>query len=295
MGIFGNSNNQPAPAVDPSAASPAPDPQQGNIDGVLPTSGDQPVAPYGPQSAPTLDTPVDDTSSQYIVTGPAPQPADNTASPAYNPHVGAPVSQDDSAQSPLPAADEVAQEYDQPEPTTPPAEPVSTEAEEPQPVEEPTPTPGITPAYPEEAMPAPAETPAEPAAEVAPDEVAAEAPIEEEAPAEAIPVTVNPAPESLETPDPVTPLPSPSTSTDGQDLSSIKQQALQQLSPLVTHLNQTPEERFNTAMMMLQATDDQLLVAVAYEAAQAITDEKIRAQALLDIVNEINYFTQKAA
>jgi hypothetical protein len=76
-----------------------------------------------------------------------------------------------------------------------------------------------------------------------------------------------------------------------QDLGSIKQQALQQLSPLVSHLNQTPEDRFNTTMMMLQATDDQSLVPVAYEAAQSITDEKTKAQALLDIVNEINYFT----
>ncbi len=83
----------------------------------------------------------------------------------------------------------------------------------------------------------------------------------------------------------------PLESTD--DLTAIKQQALQQLSPLVNHLEQSPEERFHTTMMMLQATDDQSLVKTAYEAAQAITDEKTRAQALLDIVNEINYFTQQ--
>jgi hypothetical protein len=45
-------------------------------------------------------------------------------------------------------------------------------------------------------------------------------------------------------------------------------------------------------MMMIQAADDESLVKSAYEAAQKITDEKVRAQALLDIVNEINYFTQ---
>lgn len=78
-----------------------------------------------------------------------------------------------------------------------------------------------------------------------------------------------------------------------EELTAIKQQALQQLSPLVGHLEQSPEERFHTTMMMLQATDDQSLVKTAYEAAQAITDEKTRAQALLDIVNEINYFTQQ--
>jgi len=76
------------------------------------------------------------------------------------------------------------------------------------------------------------------------------------------------------------------------DLLNIKQQALQQLSPLVGHLDQTPEEKFHTTMMMIQASDNQSLVRDAYEAANAITDEKTRAQALLDIINEINYFTQ---
>jgi len=77
------------------------------------------------------------------------------------------------------------------------------------------------------------------------------------------------------------------------DLLGLKQQALQQLSPLVGHLDQTPEEKFRTTMMMIQATDDHTKIKDAYEAAQAITDEKVRAQALLDVVNEINYFTQQ--
>ncbi len=77
------------------------------------------------------------------------------------------------------------------------------------------------------------------------------------------------------------------------DLVDIKQKALQQLSPLVSHLDQTAEEKFRTTMMMIQASDDQSLIKSAYEAAQNITDEKARAQALLDVINEINYFTQK--
>jgi hypothetical protein len=88
---------------------------------------------------------------------------------------------------------------------------------------------------------------------------------------------------------------SPNTSKmnmGGGDLLGIKQSALQQLTPLVGHLDQTPEEKFRTTMMMIQASDNQDLVKEAYEAAQAITDEKVKAQALLDIVNEINYFTQ---
>ena len=77
------------------------------------------------------------------------------------------------------------------------------------------------------------------------------------------------------------------------DLLSIKQQALTELSPLVGHLDQSPEEKFRTTMMMIQASDNQGLIKNAYEAAQAIRDEKVKAQALLDIVNEINYFTQQ--
>lgn len=80
----------------------------------------------------------------------------------------------------------------------------------------------------------------------------------------------------------------------GGDLLGIKQQALTELSPLVGHLEQTAEEKFRTTMMMIQASDNQDLIGAAYEAAQAITDEKAKAQALLDVINEINYFTAQA-
>jgi hypothetical protein len=85
----------------------------------------------------------------------------------------------------------------------------------------------------------------------------------------------------------------PSLSGPARDLLGIKQQALKELTPLVDHLNQTPEEKFRTTMMMIQAADDQSLINRAYDAAKAITDEKTRAQALLDVINEINYFTQQ--
>ena len=85
----------------------------------------------------------------------------------------------------------------------------------------------------------------------------------------------------------------PSVPVGGGDLLDIKQQALSQLSPIVGQLEQSPEEKFRTIMMMIQASDNQSLVKSAYEAAQAIPDEKVKAQALLDIVNEINYFTHQ--
>jgi predicted component of type VI protein secretion system len=79
---------------------------------------------------------------------------------------------------------------------------------------------------------------------------------------------------------------------DNDELLSLKQQALQQLTPLVGHLSQSAEEKFRTLMMLIQASDNEGLLKDAYEAAQSIEDEKVRAQALLDVVNEINYFTQ---
>ena len=96
-----------------------------------------------------------------------------------------------------------------------------------------------------------------------------------------------PEPQELSGPDTT----APQTSAD--DLLALKQQALGELTPLVNHLDQSPEEKFRTTMMMLQSTDNQALLKDAYAAAQAITDDKTRAQALLDIINEINYFTQQ--
>ena len=87
-------------------------------------------------------------------------------------------------------------------------------------------------------------------------------------------------------------LSSPST-TIPADLNSIKEEALKQLSPLVGKLDQNPEEKFKTLMMMIQASDNHDLIKEAYENANKIEDETAKAQALLSIVNEINYFTQK--
>ena len=83
----------------------------------------------------------------------------------------------------------------------------------------------------------------------------------------------------------------PTSQVSDDDLLTIKQDALNTLSPLVGQLDQSPEEKFRTTMMMIQASDDSGLIKVAYEAAQKIEDDKVKAQALLDVINEINYFT----
>ena len=81
-------------------------------------------------------------------------------------------------------------------------------------------------------------------------------------------------------------------SAPSDDLIRMKQEALQHLQPLVGTLQQNPEEEFRTLMMMIQATDDKSMLQKALEAAKRIGDDKVRAQAMLDVINEINYFTQ---
>ena len=81
--------------------------------------------------------------------------------------------------------------------------------------------------------------------------------------------------------------------TPPADLVSLKVQALGELYPLVHKLELSPEENFRTIMMMIQATDNKDLIPSAYEAANKIEDENVKARALLDVVNEINYFTNQ--
>jgi hypothetical protein len=153
-----------------------------------------------------------------------------------------------------------------------------------------------TPAVPDTPAVEPAAAPTSdvaPTAQAVLADSAATEPTPAVAPAEAAPAAA-PAVETTPTPaiaDP-TPAVTPATGTDETALLALKKQALEELSPLLGELDQTPEEKFKTTMMMIQATDSSALVTSAHEAALQITDEKVRAQALLDIVNEINYFTQ---
>lgn len=81
--------------------------------------------------------------------------------------------------------------------------------------------------------------------------------------------------------------PAPVSTND--DLSSIKSEALNELRPLVDKLNVQPEEKFDTYLLLLRSTDDKSLIAPAHEAARNIPDEARRAQALLDIIKEIDF------
>lgn len=79
---------------------------------------------------------------------------------------------------------------------------------------------------------------------------------------------------------------------DVVELDGIKLEALQELRPLVDKLDVSPEEKFDTYLLLLRSTDDKTLVAPAHEAAKNIVDEARRAQALLDIIKEIDFLSQ---
>lgn len=83
---------------------------------------------------------------------------------------------------------------------------------------------------------------------------------------------------------------STSSSSDGE-LDGVKRSALEQLRPLIEKLDLEPADKFDKYLMMLRASDDPALIKPAFDAAQGITGEKEKAQALLDIINEINYIT----
>lgn len=108
---------------------------------------------------------------------------------------------------------------------------------------------------------------------------AAETPVEEVAASAETPVTQ---------PDPVT---SSVTPAAPSELDDIKKTALEELRPLVDKLDLPADEKFDTLLLIIRSTDDKSLVNAAHEAARAITDETKRAQALLDVIKEIDYFS----
>lgn len=84
------------------------------------------------------------------------------------------------------------------------------------------------------------------------------------------------------------PVPAPTS-----ELDAIKRDAINELRPLVDKLNLPADEKFDTLLLLIRSTDDQALVPQAYAAARDIPDEAKRAQALLDVIKEIDFFAQQ--
>ncbi|MBC7565114.1 hypothetical protein H7100_02730 [Candidatus Saccharibacteria bacterium] len=86
--------------------------------------------------------------------------------------------------------------------------------------------------------------------------------------------------------------PAPAQSTDTSNLDDIKKTALNELRPLIDKVDLPAEEKFDTYLMLIRSTDDSTLIAPAHAVAQGIADETRRAEALLDIIKEIDYLSR---
>ena len=81
--------------------------------------------------------------------------------------------------------------------------------------------------------------------------------------------------------------------TESADLDGIKLTALKELRPLMDKVDLPAEEKFDTYLMLIRSTDDSSLIGPAHSAAQSIGDEKRKAEALLEIIKEIDYLSRK--
>lgn len=102
--------------------------------------------------------------------------------------------------------------------------------------------------------------------------------------------TADPAPVDL--PQPSAPAFPAAAGVDASVLEGIKKDALGQLRPLIDKVELPAEEKFDTYLMLIRSTDDSSLIGPAHQVAQSITDETRRAEALLDIIKEIDYLSR---
>lgn len=82
--------------------------------------------------------------------------------------------------------------------------------------------------------------------------------------------------------------------SNGNSLDDLRQKALRDLRPIVDKVELNDEESFDVLLLLIRETDDESLLPRAYEAARQIHDEARRAQALLDVIKETDYFKHKA-
>jgi len=127
---------------------------------------------------------------------------------------------------------------------------------------------------------------------VPPAPVAASTDTPADAPATDAPAFTMP---SFEMPTPDTPpaVTEPMGSASSSDLDGIKLNALKELRPLMDKVELPADEKFDTYLMLIRSTDDKTLIGPAHTAAQGIVDEKRKAEALLEIIKEIDYLSRK--
>lgn len=123
------------------------------------------------------------------------------------------------------------------------------------------------------------------------DVINAQAPTPVEAPnlPQAEPASIEPAPVDVAVNN------SPVATSERLDnMDDLRKRALLDLRPIVDKIGLKDEEAFNVLLLLIRETDDESLLPDAYEAARNIVDESRRAQALLDVIRETEYFKNKA-
>ncbi|MBP6880351.1 hypothetical protein KBC31_01845 [Candidatus Saccharibacteria bacterium] len=81
------------------------------------------------------------------------------------------------------------------------------------------------------------------------------------------------------------------SSTPGNhgDLASLREQALEQLRPLLDEATLDATEKFDIYMRLIHTSNDSGLLKKAHEVAAQIEDNDERARALFDVVTEIDF------
>lgn len=77
------------------------------------------------------------------------------------------------------------------------------------------------------------------------------------------------------------------------DLSNIKRRAIEALTPLLSNIqNTSPERKFDICLSAIRFTGNKGLAEPALEAALKIEEADAKAEALVELINEIDYLGQ---
>jgi hypothetical protein len=76
-------------------------------------------------------------------------------------------------------------------------------------------------------------------------------------------------------------------------LEDVKKRAMHALTPLIADIkDMDPERKFDICLSAMRYTDNKELANVALNAALEISEDETKAEALVELINEINYLQQ---
>jgi hypothetical protein len=75
-------------------------------------------------------------------------------------------------------------------------------------------------------------------------------------------------------------------------LKHVQSRALEALTPLLEGLDVNPERKFDICINAMRLTGNKDLAEPTLEAALAIEEKGIKAESLVELINEINYLQQ---